>query len=139
MSATGLRLVIYIKIANFVTYTLSTGANPDRFPPRFLRRLPHRPEKTTLLGAAWAAVAGGAGAGHRDRDDVGPLLAGASETTASPFFCLPVYIRNEMLPARCARGAGLGDGGIGLGNGLCGASRSLGSTETLARAEGENC
>ena len=62
----------------------------------------------TLAGAAWAAGAGGPGAGHRDRDDVGPLLAGASETTAAPFICLPVYIWNERMLARCARGAGLG-------------------------------
>ena len=102
---------LYIKIEfsnEPLAYTLSSGANLDRFSPRFFCRLPHSPEKTTLSGAARQAGAGGPGSRHRDRDDVGPLLAGASETTAAPFFCLPVYIWNERMLARCARGAGLG-------------------------------
>jgi hypothetical protein len=59
-----------------LTYTLSTGANLDRFSTRFLRPLPDRPEIMTLPGDARSAGAGGAGTGHRDRGDVGPCPLG---------------------------------------------------------------
>ncbi len=114
VSATGLRLV-YIKVEfslRFATYTLSSGANLDRFSTRFLRPLPDRPKIMTLAAAGRSAGAGGQGAGHCDRGDVGPLAAGPSETAHDLFSCFLWVPRKERRFERSVRVAVVGDAGI---------------------------